>query len=217
MFASDVPRDQVSHICAFSVIFFCCLFVLIKGIPRLLMSKVCKTVVGLQFSSYFFLQKDVLFTSFMLTDLFFLLSCLCLNVPFPYVLQNPTLSSLRHIIAPAEPGQVLQQAMIPLYTLFQNIQHFILIFYMDSLIYIFTQLQPENQNLHNHDKGNLSRCILAESPAACVHSLGPCKCKGNRTQLNQALFTAYCRISIHFSQIKSKCTIAWLSQHVLEN
>lgn len=52
----------------------------------------------------------------LLADLFFPLSCLCPNVLFSYVLQIPTLSSLRHIIVPTEPGQVRQQAMISFYT-----------------------------------------------------------------------------------------------------
>lgn len=110
----------------------------------------------------------------MLTDLFFPLSCLCPNVPFLSVLQIPTLSSLRHIIAPTEPGQVLQQAMIPLYTPISKCIAFDTdILYGQFDLYIYAWLQPENQTSHNHDKGNFSHCILAESPAACVHALDP--------------------------------------------
>lgn len=110
----------------------------------------------------------------MLTNLFFPLSCLCSNVPFPYVLQIPTLSSLRHIIAPTEPGQVLQQAVIPLYIpISKYIAFDTAILYGQFDLYIYARLQPENRTSHNHDKGNLSRCILAESPAACEHALGP--------------------------------------------
>uniref|UniRef100_A0A8B9VT90 Bile salt export pump n=1 Tax=Anas zonorhyncha TaxID=75864 RepID=A0A8B9VT90_9AVES len=79
------------------------------------MNKVCKTVIVLQFTLFFFPEKKHLFLLYV--DLFFCLSCFCPNVPFPFVLQIPTPSSIQHFIAPIEPGQVLQQAKILLHTL----------------------------------------------------------------------------------------------------
>lgn len=66
-----------------------------------------------------------------------------------------TLTSLRHLIAPTEPGQVLQQATIPIYTLISKYTAFDTdILYGQFELYIYALLQPENQTLHDHDKGN---------------------------------------------------------------
>lgn len=75
------------------------------------MSKVCKTVVELQFSCFFFF-----FPSFCVEGSFIYFSFI---VFAPMSLSSHAVNShpsLRHIIAPAEPGQVLQQAMISLDT-----------------------------------------------------------------------------------------------------
>lgn len=95
------------------------------------------------------------FMSLLITNFFSPLYLVCHSVPFTYVLKILTLISHRHIIAPTEPEQVLQQAMIPLYTPISKHTAFDTdILYGQFELYIYALLQPENQTSHNHNKGS---------------------------------------------------------------